>query len=442
MFQLACLSAQVKYHPGAPASPTSPTFSDATLLSRLAGTAAADGDFISPAEHVHFYHGVSDDPPPLLQRSDLKEHPFVIPRERHSVIPVKTVQTANHPILKNELWKYTVAPKIIELLEDESRAVDVSSMLPVRFSTAAEDGKDVLDDHVVLWISVRPDSTKEASCRAANAPILDIFAQHGIHDIAVHWIEGAVEPLVGPPVMMRVAKDTDPTHWIRRALTAVLGIPLAAEELEDKDAQGSLGVFFHEGKDRHGKKKSTRVMAVTNKHVVSKNVLKDYQHSGRQGAPKQHIRNCGRRRFEQVVNETRALLAKKLGDTKQFAEQLEELLANPPSEDEDEAPEHQLDVERKQDDLRRAEVDVGLLDDFLKLLNSTWSDAYQRFVGYLDWAPKIANDLDSRRHTRDMGIIALDEDKFLKNFKGNFVYLGALFFCLSLSLSFSVVNLV
>ena len=87
-------------------------------------------------------------------------------------------------------------------------------------------------------------------------------------------------------------------------------------------------------------------------------------------------------------------------------------------------------------------MDVGLLDDFLKLLNSTWSDAYQRFVGYLDWAPKIANDLDSRRHTRDMGIIALDEDKFLKNFKGNFVYLGALFFCLSLSLSFSVVNLV
>ena len=243
-----------------------------------------------------------------------------------------------------------------------------------------------------------------------------------------------------PPRRPPAAPPTPPfldifaQHGIRRALTAVLGIPLAAEELEDKDVQGSLGVFFHEGKDRHGKKKSTRVMAVTNKHVVSKNVLKDYQHSGRQGAPKQHIRNCGRRRFEQVVNETRALLAKKLGDTKQFAEQLEELLANPPSEDEDEAPEHQLDVERKQDDLRRAEVDVGLLDDFLKLLNSTWSDAYQRFVGYLDWAPKIANDLDSRRHTRDMGIIALDEDKFLKNFKGNFVYLGALFFCLSLSL--------
>lgn len=78
-------------------------------------------------------------------------------------------------------------------------------------------------------------------------------------------------------------------------------------------------------------------------------------------------------------------------------------------------------------------MDVGLLDNFLKLLNSTWNDDYKRIFGYLDWAPKIANDLDTRRHTRDIGIIALDEDKFLKNFQGNFVYLGAFFFCLSLS---------
>ncbi|KAG9079634.1 hypothetical protein FRC06_007612 [Ceratobasidium sp. 370] len=215
---------------------------------------------------------------------------------------------------------------------------------------------------------------------------------------------------------MRVASDTDPTHWIRRALTAILGVPLAAEELKDQDAQGSLGVYFHEGKGRHGEK-SKRVMALTNKHVVSKKVKEDYQF--RKGAPKQYIRNCGRRRFEQVVNETRALLAEKLGDVKQFAEQLAELLPDPPTDEYESA--------RKQDDLKRAKVDVGILDDFLKLLNSTWSDPYQRIVGYLDWAPKIANDLDNRCHTRDIGIVALDEDKFVKNFKGNFVYLAGKF---------------
>jgi hypothetical protein len=69
------------------------------------------------------------------------------------------------------------------------------------------------------------------------------------------------------------------------------------------------------------------------------------------------------------------------------------------------------------------------LNDFLKLLNSTWSDAHQRILGWLDWAPKIANDLDDRRYTRDLGVFVLDEAKFQKNFKGNYVYLGA--FCFS-----------
>ncbi|KIJ08780.1 hypothetical protein PAXINDRAFT_88366, partial [Paxillus involutus ATCC 200175] len=197
-----------------------------------------------------------------------------------------------------------------------------------------------------------------------------------------------------------------------------LGIPLAVEALANVDVQGSLGLFFHEGKDRRGKK-STRVMALTNKHITSSDTTQDYEYSGRSGAPQQFIRNCGSRRFQQIVNETRALIATKLGDTKLFAEQLAEMLAKPKSEDEAEAEADEEDLERKQ-----AEKDVVKLGDFLQLLNSTWSDAYQRIIGFLDWAPKIANDLDHRRYTRDIGVIALDDDKFKDNFQGNFVYLA------------------
>ncbi|TRM65462.1 hypothetical protein BD626DRAFT_399375 [Schizophyllum amplum] len=296
-------------------------------------------------------------------------------------------------------------------------------MLPVRFSTPDEDGKDVFDDHFVLWISVHPNITKETSCRDASADILAIFAKHGIQDVAVHWIEGAVESFAGPPPMMRVVRDTDPTHWIRRALTAVLGFPLAAEALANVDAQGSLGLFFHEGMDRRGKK-STRVMALTNKHVTSYHTTRDYEYSGRPGAPQQFIRNCGGRRFQHIVNETRALIATKLGDTQLFAEQLTELSAKQKSEDEEVAADEEVDLERKQEDLQRAEKDAVKLSDFLQLLNSTWSDAYQRIIGFLDWAPKIAKGLDHRRYTRDLGVIVLDEDKFKDNFKGNFIYLA------------------
>ncbi|CAZ79969.1 unnamed protein product [Tuber melanosporum] len=232
-----------------------------------------------------------------------------------------------------------------------------------------------------------------------------------------------MESLAGPPEMMPVTRDTNPTHWLRRALTAALGVPLAAQDMADTDSQGSLGLYFHRGKDRQGNK-SKDVLAFTNKHVVSKKTNEDYKYSGRQGERKQYIRNCGHRRFERLLNEARALLAEKLGDAKLFAEQLAELVADPPEEED---ADYNRDLKDKEQQLQKAESDVGILDDFLKLLKSTWSDAFDRIIAWIDWAPKIANDADPRRYSRDIGVMTLERDKFVKNFKGNVVYLAGKF---------------
>ena len=111
--------------------------------------------------------------------------------------------------MNNQFWRETVTPEIIPLLDDESRSICVSMMVPVRFSTCDRDGKDVLDDHVVLWISVYPGTTKEMACHDANADILAILAKHSIQDAAVYWIEGKVQPLVGPPPMMPIVDNTE-----------------------------------------------------------------------------------------------------------------------------------------------------------------------------------------------------------------------------------------
>ncbi|KAF8875882.1 hypothetical protein CPB84DRAFT_1752574 [Gymnopilus junonius] len=412
--QAHCFPGRVSQHQAqVPAKSSSvPTSSEITLASQASASTVGDDDYISPFERAYFYNGIADDPPPLFQRSDLILRPFPIPEERptgrHSATPVKTAHTANHPILKNQLWKESVAPEIIALCKEESRGIRVSTMLPVRFSTVNEHGKDVFDDHIVLWISVHPNTTKETSCRDANAPILNIFAKYNIHDVAVHWIEGAMESLAGPPEMMPVARDTNPTHWIRRAITAVLGVPLAAQAMAnaDTDSQGSLGLYFHRGKDRHGKK-SKEVMAITNKHVVSKKTNEDYEYIGLRGARKQYIRNCGHRRFQQLLDETRALLAEKLGDAKECAEQLAELLGNRPEEED---ASYNLDLKYKEQDMQRAVSDV--------LLKSSWSDSLDRIVAWLDWAPKIANDVDPRGYTRDIGVMTLEKNKFVNNFKG------------------------
>ncbi|KAI0338824.1 hypothetical protein BDW22DRAFT_1409426 [Trametopsis cervina] len=196
--------------------------------------------------------------------------------------------------------------------------------------------------------------------------------------------------------MMRVVRDTDPTHYIRRALTAGLGIPLAAEALVNSDTQGSLGLYSYEGKDRRGDK-SKRFMCLTNKHVTSSDTTKVYDY-GRPGAPQQFADNCGCHRFQQVVDEARALIATKLGDTWLFAEQLADMATKPKSEDEEEA------IANKE--------------------YKEWNDAYQRIIGYLDCAPKIAQDLDTRRYTRHLGVIALHHTKFKDGFQGSSVYLA------------------
>lgn len=178
--------------------------------------------------------------------------------------------------------------------------------------------------------------------------------------------------------------------------------------------QGSLSGYFHRGKYRNGKK-SREVMAITNKHVVSKNTKEDYEYS--HGARKKYIRNCGLRRFQQVLDETRALLAEKFTHAKQFAEQLAELVAERPAEED---PGYDAALENK-------ESALALLDDFLKLFESTWSDCVDSVVGWVYWAPRVANNVGPCRYTRDRGVITLDEGKFINNFKSNFVYPGAFY---------------
>ncbi|KAI5801730.1 hypothetical protein DFH27DRAFT_66841 [Peziza echinospora] len=126
-------------------------------------------------------------------------------------------------------------------------------------------------------------------------------------------------------------------------------------------SQGSLGLYFHRGKDRQGNK-SKDVLAFTNKHVLSKKTNEDYKYSGRQGERKQYICNCGHRRFERLLNE--ALLGEKLGD----AEQLVELVADPPEEED---ADYNRDLKDKEQQLDKVESDVGNLVDLGTAKDST-----------------------------------------------------------------------
>ena len=237
------------YYSSLPSSPIS-LASDVTAFSMLSDTTVVDPAFASPFEKAFFYKGVSGDHPPLLQRSDIQTHPFVLPpaEDHHTAIPDRTAHGATHPILTPDLWRQDVGPAIASLLEKEKYDVHVSTMVPVQFSLTEAGGNPVMEKHIVIWISVFPGTTSEESCRDANAPILAILEKRQVQDAAVHWIEGAPERLATEPAMMEIVDNTDPTANIRRAFTASLGVPLAPlDTMYVQDGQGSLGIFFHEG---------------------------------------------------------------------------------------------------------------------------------------------------------------------------------------------------
>lgn len=416
VFQLECLHTKAIHRPDAPVSPILSPSRDAPILSNVprADNTAVETELISAFEKAYFYHGLSLNPPKLFHRSDLLTRPFAMQTKgKFSKIPQKTAHGVYDQVL-NPIWRSMVCPEIVALLKDKNRGVRVSSILPVRFSTPDDNDNPVFGP-IVIWISVHPRTTAVTACRDANPDILAILESHGVMGAAVHWIEGAVEPLVSP-AMMHVVDDTNPTAYIRRALTASLGIPLVTA---DNNSQGSLGIYFHEGKDEQGNE-SDRVFAITNKHVVSRVTNTDYDIL-RAGSSKQYVRVCDYHRLQGVVNETRASIATKIRDAVRLIEVLADLPARPPPRDQNKAA---MYAKRMEIELEYLREDAATLQKFLHNLNLSWSDPYRRFIGWVDWAPSIRNDIDDRRYTRDIGVIELEKSKWEKAFNGNQVYLG------------------
>lgn len=418
MLECQSLSAQQE----ALKTPTSPALSDAsTLFSQL--SIASDATVVAPHlitefERVHYWHGISMDPPELLYRSDLESNPFPVPPPgtRWSELPAKAAEGVFGTPL-NGVW-HIVAPKIVTLFK--KRGIKHSALKTARFSTRGEDGKKTLGP-IVIWIATHPNTTSAENARDASPDILHILEEHKVEGAVVEWYEGSVEKLSGP-ALMRVVDEINPTHYVRRPFTAVLGMPIATKEREEADAQGTVSFFFHEKKDRNGEP-SARVLAVSNKHVLRQDTTVDYQFMGG-GAPRQYVRVCGFRRFQRSTDEIRALVTKNVAEAVRLAEEIARLEAKPKSENEEQAEEDEEALEIKKGQLNKVNRNNVKLQAFFKEVNTQWHDIARRNIGFVDWAPNISIDVDERRYTRDIGTVELDSQKFKDNFQGNIVDLG------------------
>ena len=382
-----------------------------SALSMATGSTALSPYTISDRERTTYYHGISPDPPDLLYRSDLLENPFLFPKGRHPHLPTKTVYGVfNTPL--NPVWD-TVAPQIRQLLK--AREIRYSAIKAARFVTHHEDGKDTIGP-IVIWISTHPTTTSAENAHDASPDVLALLEANGVNGAVIEWYEGAVEKLSGPH-LLRVTNDTNPTHFVRRFLTAALGMPIAAAEREDDDAQGSVALFFHENKDKHGAP-STKVFGVTNHHILREHPTVDYEFNGAGAAP-QHVCLAGFHRFQRGLDEIKACVTGHATDADILTREIVELEAKPRSEDPDEAA-----VVDKREKLAKVKKDIGVLENFYKDANNQWGDIARRNIGHVHWAPSISVDAHGHRYTRDIGTFEVNAEKFKAQFKGNVVDLG------------------
>ncbi|CAE7143521.1 unnamed protein product [Rhizoctonia solani] len=417
---LQCQKARVDHDAQQP--PWSPPLSEvSTAFSRIsvasltleAITVLRD-HLVCDFERIHYYNGVSIDPPEMYYRSNIDTVSFNMPvpgQQNFFEIPFKTAEgVLGTPIVA--VWP-RIAPLICALFK--TTGVKYSAFHPAFFSTLNEEEHKVMGP-LVIWVATHPGTTSAAKARDVSPQVLSILVQHGIEGAVVEWIEGKPEPLTGPPLMPTV-ENTNPTHDIRHPFTALHSVSISAEDREAEDATGTISIYFHQGGN------SDRVLAASCKHVFHADTKTDYK-LGDPGDRRQQLRVNGMRKFQRALASITYKVDANITDVVSITEDIDRLEKAPRSEDGEVVADREEALAKKRVQLSDLTGVVTKLRDFYKKLTVDWTDITRRAIGYLDWAPAISVNVDSSSYTRDMGAFFLHTDKFLKNFVGNMVDLG------------------
>ncbi|KAI0027716.1 hypothetical protein K488DRAFT_81018 [Vararia minispora EC-137] len=373
----------------------------------------------SAFESTSYYNGITEDGdhPILVYRSDHLTTPFPRPVGRFANLVVKTLRGVFDTSL-NDVWE-TVGPQIRDLIK--ARNIRKTSIDPARFFTHGPPGDEAKGalGPPVIWVGVYPGSTSPETAHDVSQEILAILLKHKVDDVVVEWREAVPQQMTGPPLMRHVGSG-NATHHVRRFVTPHLGVPLATEEMEEEDAQGTLTLYFHENKDKHGNP-SDRVYGVSNCHVLRKDTKVDYERKG--GAQRDYVRVCGMRRFQRGLDEITKAIADHGVLANLWAREIVKLQAK---EGQDREDARELRRLRSQlDGENEAIADLEALHDEVK---RNWSNIkLDRNIGYVQHADAIKVDEGGTGYTTDWAAFLVDEVRVKSQFEGNVVDLGSKF---------------
>ncbi len=390
-----------------------------TLLSQDSDTAVVSPHAVSDYDRTSYYNGVTDDGehPDLLYRTGSAKYPWIRPAGRHAHTPPKSLRGV-HGTPLNRVWA-TVGPQVRDLVRGGVKAR--YSIDPARFITHGEDGEETLGP-VVIWVGVYPHSTSADTAHQVSQSILALLEKNGVQDVEVEWHESVLWKAAGP-ALLRVVRTNNPTVHVRRHLTVVLGMPIASAEREDEDAQGSVGFFFHETRDKNGDP-STKVLGVSNRHVLREKIKGTYEFKGA-GAPRQLVRLNGLRRFQRGLDDIKVAISERGMLADLYTREIIALEAKGTSEDEEDAKEDAKELRKTRQNLDEQKEAIASLETFYQDIMAQWGDIGLRSIGHVHYSPPISVDIEGEGYTEDWGTFEVDEAKFKAQFVGNVVDLGA-----------------
>ena len=283
------------------------------------------------------------------------------------------VGKAVHPVGKHaivELWSEKLIPQLREKLANFAwQSLDL-----VRIGYHSSNTEPPTDFPVILWISVKPNSTDWNSGQQCIWKCMEILRAHSLLDVQCEIREGQLTPYVGPALL-----NPDDHHNLL-PFTATLGQSIAT--VQNPNREGSLALFLKEAG-------STNLFGLTCRHVPFE-INERAAYEWNESRPKIEFIQPG---TGTLTEEFRSAETAVETWNSKAADRFEE------------------DVVKKNRD--QAKKDLA----FIKSVQ----EVPTRVIGHVVFSP--AFELCESRWLQDFAIIQLNKEKF-KDVTGNSVYIG------------------
>ncbi len=317
-----------------------------------------------------------------------------------------------YPVYDHKLgdkWE-DVRPKVRDLLDKQQ--VRFSTIDLVRFRTVPDQQTPAVISPVVIWVGVLPDSLAgEDAFNSANA-ILALLEDEGITAVDIEFRESVFRRSVGAE-LYEPASDLDAMRHVIDPLTTALGLPIAAAKTPH--FQGTMGFYFKDGDDFYG---------VTARHVLFPTDEDNSDYTYNHSEPRKEVLLMGAKSWDDYLKSVQI----EIGNLGTAAEIHRESIGRLEGRAEGDAPaaEKAKKELRKTRELLDETTDaINELQELYEQTKKDFSEPNQRVIGHVVWSPAITIGTAQHGFTKDVCVVKLDKARFLPNFKGNVIDLGA-----------------